>query len=54
MVGAALQRFAILVVLLGGFLELSSKRTGIGFMLFAALIGVIGLAIELLSEELEQ
>lgn len=47
MIGAALQRFALLVMVLGGFLEVSSPGNGVGFMLIAALLGAVGLVIEL-------
>lgn len=53
MIGAALQRFATLVALLGIALELGSSGTGIGVLLFALLIGVTGLVLELRPQLLE-
>lgn len=50
MIGAALQRFAILVMLLGGVLELSTEGAGVGLLIFALLVGTVGLLIELFPQ----
>ncbi|WP_226041875.1 hypothetical protein [Natrinema sp. DC36] len=50
MIGAALQRFAILVMLMGGIFELSVDGTGGAIMVFALLVGAVGLVLELRPE----
>ncbi|MFC6767177.1 hypothetical protein [Natrinema soli] len=49
-IGAALQRFAILVMLFGGVLELSTGGTGMGILIFALLVGAVGLLLELFPQ----
>jgi len=50
MIGAALQRFAILVMLIGVFLELSVDGTGGAIMVFALVVGAVELVLKLRPE----
>ncbi|WP_176548225.1 hypothetical protein [Natrinema sp. CBA1119] len=50
MIGAALQRFAILLMLMGGIFELNSGGTGVGIVLFALAVGAVRLVLELRPE----
>ncbi len=57
MVGAAIQRFSILLLLFGGFLDIYAAiefpsglpALGRGIMLLALVLGIVGLSIELSS-----